>query len=392
VSIFCLSFHAGYRCLHSGACCTSGWAIPVEPALRARLDSALADGTLRPAGSPFVEGEFLADGASILRIAPGGACSCYDASARRCRIHAQLGHDALPAACQHFPRVCLLERDGTFVTLSHYCPTAARMLLSGTADTGLKSGATPGAPLVEPARIVEAPAEFAPMPLEGLDAREALPPLLRPRMLADRDSYRLFERRAIAVLSESSSAEAGLARIGEATETVRRWEPRDGPLSQAIEAAFETGAGEPGGGGAPFISPRVLSLDTLVRECVPAGLRVEPRPPETERSFRELVAPAWPAFAPAVRRYVAARLFANWCSYQGEGFRTVVESVRAALSVLYVEASRQCATARRVLDASSLLEALRSSDLLLVHLASREELARRLGRTEALPRVPSLGP
>jgi Fe-S-cluster containining protein len=402
VTAFCLSFHAGYRCRHSGACCNSGWAIPVEPALRARLDEALTAGTLRLAATPFVAGEQLADGSSILRLASNGACSCYEANARRCRIHGQLGHDALPAACQHFPRVCLIDADGAFVTLSHYCPTAARMLVDETGDTGLKSRATPdrspeppptglksratadGAPTppTGEVRIVEAPASFAAMPLEGLDARDALPPLLRPGMLADRDSYRLWETRAIAVLSRPVSAEEALARIEDVTETIRRWSPGRFTLADAVAAAFEAPDRGQELEGTVAISGDQRALDALVRECVPRPLSVEPPPRAVDARFQEWVAPAWVGFAPVVRRYLASKLFANWCAYQGEGLRTVVRSVRAALAVLSVEASRHCAAAGRVLDEGLLVEAIRSSDLLLVHLASREQFAARLGRCE----------
>ena len=33
VPAYCLSIHARYPCAHSGACCTAGWPIPVEPPL-----------------------------------------------------------------------------------------------------------------------------------------------------------------------------------------------------------------------------------------------------------------------------------------------------------------------------------------------------------------------
>jgi Fe-S-cluster containining protein len=46
----------------------------------------------------------------------------------RCRIHAALGHEALPLACRQFPRVTVEDPRGVSVTLSHYCPTAAGLL------------------------------------------------------------------------------------------------------------------------------------------------------------------------------------------------------------------------------------------------------------------------
>jgi Fe-S-cluster containining protein len=365
VPVFCLSFHAGYRCAHSGACCTSGWAIPVEPARRQRVESAMAAGELRlPASaggdSPFVAGAVLPDGSSILRSDARGTCACYDRDRRRCAIHGQIGHGTLPAACQHFPRVCLVDRDGTSVTLSHYCPTAARMLF------------TP-----ERMEIVEAPTSFAPFALEGLEARDALPPLVRPRMLADRESYRAFERRMVSTLDEDVAPEAALAKIVEAVERIRRWDPSKGTLGDAVERAFATtsGAAAPP---LPGLTAESLALDARVRRCVPADLHAPPVPADAVRAHDELVAPGWASLAAPVRRYLAAKAFANWCAYQGRGLRTVARSLVAALAVLQVEAARHCAAATRTLDASLLVEAFRSADLLLVHLASREDLARSL--------------
>ena len=53
-----------------------------------------------------------------------------------CAIQRQMGHDQLPSACRHFPRVVVLDPRGTFITLSHVCPTAARMLIAGGSGGG----------------------------------------------------------------------------------------------------------------------------------------------------------------------------------------------------------------------------------------------------------------
>ena len=52
--------------------------------------------------------------------------------------------------------------------------------------------------------------------------------------------------------------------------------------------------------------------------------------------------------------------------------------IAVALGVLRVEAIRQAAAAGRALDAPLLLEAIRQSDLLMVHLSSGADLVRRL--------------
>jgi hypothetical protein len=388
----CLSFHAGYLCAHSGACCTSGWTIPVEPPQLARLDAALRDGRLRvPRDGGGLIGEAKADAprdplvpAALLRADASGACACYDRAARRCAIHGQLGHDALPVSCQIFPRVCLIDRDGAYLTLSHYCPTAAGLLVAAAAAH--PPVATPTAAMPADPVVVDAPDGFAPMPLEGLDARDALPPLLHPAMLADRDAYRCWERWVVATLCEGQAADGSLHRIIDVTESIRRWRPRDGSLTAAVEAAFASATDETSSARrlppAPALTPGALALDAAARRAVLPGLGVPSVPPDVVETFELSVAPAWSDFAAPVGRYLAARAFASWCAYQGRGLRTVVCSVVTAHAVLRVEAARHCAEAGRALDERLLLEAVRSADLLLVHLASREELARAFGDVE----------
>jgi len=41
-----LSIHADYGCRMTGACCRSGWDVPVEPDVETRLDAPVAAGTL----------------------------------------------------------------------------------------------------------------------------------------------------------------------------------------------------------------------------------------------------------------------------------------------------------------------------------------------------------
>ena len=63
---------------------------------------------------------------------------------------------------------------------------------------------------------------------------------------------------------------------------------------------------------------------------------------------------------------------------QGEGLRTAVAFLGTAWGVLRAEAARACADSGRALDAATLQQAIRRADLLLVHLAAPERLARRL--------------
>jgi hypothetical protein len=81
-------------------------------------------------------------------------------------------------------------------------------------------------------------------------------------------------------------------------------------------------------------------------------------------------------------RYLAARAFGSWLGLQGVGVRTALRGLDTALAVARVEAARLCAEADAALDAPRMLEAFRAADLLLVHLASPEALARRLSKAE----------
>jgi hypothetical protein len=159
VPFFWLNFHLPYRCRHSGACCTAGWPIPVEPE-RAVL---------------IKDGEWLAEGGT-LPLTEAGACVFHRDG---CSVY-----EHRPLSCAHFPYVCMIDPRGVHVTLSHYCPTAAALLFD---DHG-------------PIEVVEGP---SPVPLleipEGLDARESLPPIVpgaggrRPRLMSW-DEFAQWER------------------------------------------------------------------------------------------------------------------------------------------------------------------------------------------------------
>jgi hypothetical protein len=354
-----LSFHATYACRHSGACCSAGWRIPIDPARRRAVEEAVREGRL-PGAAALTESR---DGLTVLGLADEGTCAAYEpGGARRpaaCGIHRVLGHDALPTACQHFPRVCLVDPRGLSLTLSHFCPTAAALLF----EDG-------------PIRVVQAPREFSRVSdHEGLDARGALPPLLAPGMLMDIGAYAAWEAWALGVLDAAASPEEALGLLRAGADHCRAWTPRDGPLSARIaELDCDPGLGSDPSEGT---DPRPGTEDDVlaVLGCVPSGLEHPPPPPGFAQLNRELVAPGWREWSGPLRRYLAARLHASWVPWQGRGLRTVVASLAASLAVVRVEAARQCDLARRPLDAPLLLQAFRMADLLLVHRADSQSLA-----------------
>src|SRR5262249_9017347 len=150
--IRCLSFHTAYRCRHAGACCRAGWTIPFDTTDVTKVR------TLPLAQESLVRAP---DGSTVAGKTNSGACRFLERGGL-CAIHRIGGQLALPMSCRMFPRSVLIDRRGTFISLSHFCPTAAALLF----EDG------------PPAAIVEAPASLVDVgPLDGLDARHAWPPL-----------------------------------------------------------------------------------------------------------------------------------------------------------------------------------------------------------------------
>jgi hypothetical protein len=344
--------------------------VPVEPAVEDRLRAALTDGSLRAPGmasDPFRPVSGLPDGARVVLCRDeGGRCVFLEATGGNlCAVHRQLGPDRLASACRNFPRVVTLGPRGVSLTLSHYCPTAAGLLFRE--DTAL-------------AIREDAPAFPPSWPYEGLDAREGIPPLLRPGVLMDWESHERWETWAVGVLArEGSSAEEAVAVLAHAAEEARRWTPDAGAFPVFLEGVLA----------APR---RVHPVRPPFADClrawrdaaaaIPSPHHAAPLPAGLEEADARWVRPSWPGLARPVRHYLAARAFASWCGLQGRGLRTTVQGVRAALSVLRVEAARVCAGTPAALDGTGLREAIRATDLLLVHLAAPEALARRWSAVE----------
>ena len=400
--VLCLNIHADYACRHAGACCTAGWHIPVEPGVERAVREAGIDVLVRE--RTRLTGSLFDHEGGVTVIRHGSAQECvfferglsveqgfspvkpvhgvHDVQPHLCAIHRRVGHDALPVACQQFPRVSVTDARGTHVTLSHFCPTAARMLFRDDLDT---------------LDIIEAPMSLVGVARPvGLDAREALPPLLRTGMLLDVESYDRWERHAVAVLGdERHSPESALRQLGGEIESLRTWRPEAGPITLPMTTFADSAVGNdltaesPGETGpresltSPYLRLSLRETYDLVVACVPAGLSAPSLPPALEMVDRQRVAPAWPAFARPIRRYLAARGFASWIPWHAGGLRTWLASLEAALAVVRVEAARQCDGDGAALDSSRLLEAIRQADLLLVHKADSGSLAERLSIVES---------
>src|SRR5688500_11735331 len=145
-TVFALSIHADYRCRHSGACCSADWDVPVELPVYRSLRSAVAAGQLRvgsgaaPLDPVVVEPGLPDDAAAMLERTNRGDCVFFERPSHLCVVHRDLGEPALPSTCRHFPRVAVQDLRGTFITLSHFCPTAASMLFRDDVPIEIVSG------------------------------------------------------------------------------------------------------------------------------------------------------------------------------------------------------------------------------------------------------------
>jgi hypothetical protein len=365
-TVLALNLHSGFACRHSGACCTAGWPIPVEEGAAAAIRAAVPG-----AGTALATAGLLPQGA-VAVIAPltSGACPFHlPDEGGLCDIQRRLGHDSLPESCRHFPRIALAEADATRVTLSHYCPTAAYMLFSdGPERVAVVSGA---------AGIADGRA------YDGFDARQTIPPLLRPGVVMDVPSCRLWEAYLLDRLGtpDTLEIEQRLAEAAAVADQIRAWRAGEESLESWTRAAVTAAPTS----GAVRWSMGFASAARIVRaadDSVPPGL---PRPVPLEggaAADTRFVSPHWGRFSTVLGRYLAARSFGAWSAYLGEGIRTQVAMLAVALAAVRVEASREALRSDRPLNASLLHAAIGKADLLLNHLSDAAALVRSQGGVE----------
>jgi Fe-S-cluster containining protein len=367
--VFSLSIHADYKCQHSGECCTADWDVPVELPVYRSLDEMVRAGSLRvaPAAEPLhpfiVEPELPDDAAAMLERTDSGDCVFFERGTHLCVVHRDHGEQALPSTCRHFPRVAVRDRRGTFITLSHFCPTAAAMLFRD--DVAV--------------RIVESPAAFPDADYEGLTVTaDDLPPLLTPSMLMDDDGYGAWERHMVAVCAAAASPESAIATLARDAQVLRAWKPGISGLAAAVLQLPSA----PVDASTPAALASSLLLRAEVIEAVPDDLKPAADETGLEESYQRHVRGQWESFAAPIARYLAAKAFASWTAYQGRGILTIVRGLDAALALVRVEAARECRDAARPLDRDLLLEAFRSADFTLNHLAVGDELAESWSKVE----------
>ena len=362
-----LSCHVHYACRHSGVCCTAGWPLPVEDGVVPAIDDAVTRGRLVAADGRtawLIESAEAPPGMAGTLRQTDGACVFHrpraDAptpgvASHECAVHATLGHQALPATCQHFPRVALVDDRGVRVSLSHVCPTALELLVVHEGPVTIVEG-----PPAVPGREVP----------EGLDARGELPPALNDRVLMDLETLSLCETHAVSLLAGPSapdaSAEAVVATLRFQAATLADWRPGGVPLFDTARALLGRRTALRG-------SRSDLQRAARCHRHVAATCRAPwtwPAPPAGLHALDDRwIQPSWRELAPLVRRYLAARAFGAWAQFQAGGLADAADWLDTVLGVLRIESVRAAAAAERALDRGLLADAIRESDRLLVHYA-----------------------
>ena len=276
----------------------------------------------------------------------------------RCSLQLTGGEQLLPSACRHFPRVYLRDARGDLLTLSHFCPTAASLLL--------RDG---------PVAVVDAQAPLAlEEPIEGLDARDVLPPLVRPGMLADMDGYDAWEAAVIATFVDAPDAVTAFARIESATGQVRGWTPGAVPLRVAVADAFVRTDDAAG-------SALLSEAFALVSELTGPHPLMDV-PPDFGARWQRVADGMDGRRHRSIGRYLAASTFANWIAYRGQGLRSIVAWLQACYDVLRVQMARALPPDASALDEHSHLEAFRMTDYIMVHTVDSLAFGREARRFE----------
>ncbi|NJK88576.1 MAG: hypothetical protein HC923_03695 [Myxococcales bacterium] len=389
VDVRCLTLHADYVCGRSGVCCSTEWRISVGPEDMVRVEGALQDGRLPEAElrGKALDEIFRPDvrhpGLRIVDVSSGG---CHFHGGSSCRIHDTAGEAALPDVCRIFPRLAVQHPRGTSVTLSHFCPTAAELLFrEDKSDKDLLAVQRPG-------RSFSGKRE-----LRGLDAREHLPPLLSPNRPMSWTAFEKWQSMALMhVASATRGPEAALSSLCDHTEELRRAASIDDALRrmkdrlaspEPVKVPKELGTFLRVFAWITELLERRTQKSSFTRTSLEPFVRRyydSPGGPTRMRDDAVAAQDSLQRLSSPLRRYVAARLFASYHSYQGHGLRTSLLAVTLAHALVRtIFASDLRARGAEVPDRELLKTAFRVTDCLFLHDWSQAELARRLSAVES---------
>ncbi len=284
-----------------------------------------------------------------------------------------MGMAALPHSCRQFPRILLADGRGWHLSLSAWCPTAARLIVT----------AEPTDPVTAELAVRSAPETFLSFThihadrrvhVEALDACQAWPPLLRPGVLAGLVGYDTWEQRVMsdwlapAARGETTTGMA-LGGVIRWTEWIRGWRAADGDLTVRIAKRWTPGPVRSDG---PNRGPAATTLDSLLIDLmgrVPSHWRPAQWPDGlTDASVGRHAIGRVEANA-AIARYLAVRLTGSWLAYQGQGLRSVLASLVSSYALTCLALAR---TGDAPVTIGRLTSAIRAADWLQLHLLDRE--------------------
>jgi hypothetical protein len=200
-----------------------------------------------------------------------------------------------------------------------------------------------------------------------------------------------WERHLVGSISSSTDEIAVvLHRVAREAERLRAWHVSQGPLvdwTRTLADGHSPAAGSSGDGEDGVLTRYAAYADAWsayarLSRLTPERMSPTPVTGDAVAAERALVKPRWNALTPMVNRYVAAKAFASWTAYQWRDVRTHIAELYLASSVLRIECARAALRLERALDREVLLEAVRSSDLLLMHLVDRDALVDWLRKAE----------
>jgi hypothetical protein len=281
------------------------------------------------------------------------------------------GTEALPFSCRQFPRLLLRDAQGWHVSLSAWCGTAAALIV---AHPGGLAATHADAPHFLSIDHIDTDLRVH---VEGLDAHDAWPPLLRPGVLAGVDPYARWERRLleeclVPVTQGTGHTGPALASALCWTDRLRQWRAADGAFFVMVGQSFPRRDSK-------WLqlchSPQIRDLRPLLTRLMgdvparwqetawPAGLTdtdLDGQPVTREAGER------------ALARYLGTRLIGSWVAYQGQGLRSVLASLVSAYALTALALQL---TGPGLVTIGRLTSAIRASDWLLLHLLDREQWA-----------------
>ena len=206
-----------------------------------------------------------------------------------------------------------------------------------------------------------------------------------PGMLTDHEGYGAWERRGDRRRSRETTSPPSRRSVssGQPPGPCSPGGRVEGSLRETVEREFDVAsAGKPD-----------EDLDGIAVTRSP-GARLGPRRASVPARGRRICSGVAGRFRRggastigAVRGYLAARLFGNWVAYYGQGLHAIVEYLQVALAVVKMEAVRHHAPEAPSSPWQTVTEAIRSADLLLVHLSRHKAAVAPAGLKTIRPRA-----